>query len=563
MKIKEWTWRNVKSYGNITQKIEFRQDKGELILLLGENGEGKTSCLDVIDLLMFGEILNKRGKRLSQKQIPNRTNGDAWAKMKLSTAQYEDVEITRTINPTLKTSLVVDGDPYTKAGKIQGRIEEIIQFDMDSFKSFISLNVNIFKDFINLTPEDKRIILDKLFNLQIINDLNKILKGMKQQNDLQYTSINKEILIYEEQIDQLKEAIEEAIVQIKINNAGKIDALKEELVKHKDAFIEIETTKDAIAEELSQISSEISKLSQKRNELGRDLREVQKQIDLYDQGKCPTCSHDLSIELDIKSDLAERKRLTLELIAELDRTMQESQATESVAKGKFNEASKKWTDLMVYLGGLKSQIKSLKAEQEANDKDGDDQTDIFKKNMEKAAEKLELKRESFIEIQKLKLIHDTLLPIWGESGVKRDIIEEIIGPINQYIQEDLAILGSAFSVEVDNNFDAHILEWGTEIDSDTLSTGEAKRINLVIMLAYIKMIRLKKDVNILILDELFASVDIRGVDFILQLMKKYANERNINIIIVHHSELNRALFDRILTVKKNHYSFITDERLTD
>jgi ABC-type Mn2+/Zn2+ transport system ATPase subunit len=81
------------------------------------------------------------------------------------------------------------------------------------------------------------------------------------------------------------------------------------------------------------------------------------------------------------------------------------------------------------------------------------------------------------------------------------------------------------------------------------------------MLAYIKMIRLKKEVNILILDELFASIDIEGVDFILKLMKKYANERQINIIVVHHSELNKALFDRIIEVKKTHYSYIEDSRL--
>ena len=41
MRIKEWIWKNLKSYGNNEQKIEFLSDKGELILLKAPNGSGK------------------------------------------------------------------------------------------------------------------------------------------------------------------------------------------------------------------------------------------------------------------------------------------------------------------------------------------------------------------------------------------------------------------------------------------------------------------------------------------------------------------------------------------
>ena len=44
MRIKEWTWKNYKSYGSVPQTIRFEDDKGELILLIGENGAGK--CVD-------------------------------------------------------------------------------------------------------------------------------------------------------------------------------------------------------------------------------------------------------------------------------------------------------------------------------------------------------------------------------------------------------------------------------------------------------------------------------------------------------------------------------------
>ena len=42
MIIKELTIKNFKSYGNTTQKLTLNTDKGELILLVGNNGNGKS-----------------------------------------------------------------------------------------------------------------------------------------------------------------------------------------------------------------------------------------------------------------------------------------------------------------------------------------------------------------------------------------------------------------------------------------------------------------------------------------------------------------------------------------
>lgn len=51
MNILEWTWKNYKSYGSVPQTIRFTPNRGELILLIGENGAGK--CVEkntVIDI---------------------------------------------------------------------------------------------------------------------------------------------------------------------------------------------------------------------------------------------------------------------------------------------------------------------------------------------------------------------------------------------------------------------------------------------------------------------------------------------------------------------------------
>lgn len=77
---------------------------------------------------------------------------------------------------------------------------------------------------------------------------------------------------------------------------------------------------------------------------------------------------------------------------------------------------------------------------------------------------------------------------------------------------------------------------GVKIEQDSLSTGENKRINIVIMIAYLKMIRTKRSINILFLDEIFASIDPDGIDSILTLLKDFSHNYNINIFVVHHGD---------------------------
>lgn len=561
MKIKEWYWRNFASYGNIDNKIEFLDDKGELILLMASNGGGKTSLGRALDFSFFGECLNDRGKKLTQKLIPNRDNGNMSCGVRFYSKNNELCEINRYLSGSLKFELSIDKVPYTKAGKIQDRIHELTGYDFDTYKSFISLNMNIFKDFINLTPEDKRKILDKLFNLQLINELNKVLKQLRQQNDTQYTSISREVKIYEDQIDMLKKSIEAASNIVVVNNEESIKQIKASIKEHKTTYTELSETRGKLKDKLNDIDNAIDELKTKKAEINRDVKEIQKQIDLFDCGKCPTCGTDLSVQLDLKGDLVIRKNTTLEILAELEESIELGSSKYKKTEIKYYDADAKYTELTELLMSYKAKISVLEDEQSSNVESN--QIGIFKENLTKTNDKFEEKKEEFIEIQKMKYVYDTLSPIWGENGIKRDILENIIGPINQFVQEDLSIVGSRFTVELDSNFDVHIFEWGSEIDSDTLSTGEAKKINLIVMLAYIKMNRLKNSINLLILDELFSGIDVESVDFILHLMKKYANERGINIIVVHHSELNKALFDRVISVKKAHFSVLEDERISN
>ena len=89
-----------------------------------------------------------------------------------------------------------------------------------------------------------------------------------------------------------------------------------------------------------------------------------------------------------------------------------------------------------------------------------------------------------------------------------------------------------------------------------MSTGETKLLNLSILIAYLKLIRTKRTINVLFLDEVFSSIDIENIEKILNLLKSFATEYKINIFVVHHALMNEELFDRIVKIDKNIFTEI-------
>ena len=64
MKIKNIKWRNIFSYGNKEESLDFG-DNGTLWQLTGVSGAGKTSLLSIPKLLFFGKAEDDDGKPIS------------------------------------------------------------------------------------------------------------------------------------------------------------------------------------------------------------------------------------------------------------------------------------------------------------------------------------------------------------------------------------------------------------------------------------------------------------------------------------------------------------------
>ena len=147
MKILSVEFKNFNSYGNKIQRIEFPKDKAGFFIVLGPNGVGKTTIKDVIEFALYGKV---SGRKL--KEIPNRMNGSAWAKVELI-AKNRHVVIEAGLDPTM-IELTIDGVLYNKAntrGPREYLTEELLEIPFHVFANIVSISILDFKSFLNIS----------------------------------------------------------------------------------------------------------------------------------------------------------------------------------------------------------------------------------------------------------------------------------------------------------------------------------------------------------------------------------------------------------------------------
>jgi energy-coupling factor transporter ATP-binding protein EcfA2 len=103
---------------------------------------------------------------------------------------------------------------------------------------------------------------------------------------------------------------------------------------------------------------------------------------------------------------------------------------------------------------------------------------------------------------------------------------------------------------------------GLDVNVETLSTGEKKRVDLAVLISIIRMIKRKyPTLNIFMLDEVLSSIDGDGIYDIIGLLQKTSKELNLNIFIINHSPLPIEYFDyRIEITKKDGFSDLSVEK---
>jgi DNA repair exonuclease SbcCD ATPase subunit len=560
MLISEIGIRGYKSFGNNEQVLKLNTEKGELVLLVGNNGNGKSSLLESFEYAIYGKVKSGKAKKWHKlSSLPNRINGELLNRIKFI-SNGTDVEIKRGISPAV-LELVENGIPNERAGKanIDDKIEKYIGLDIETFKSFISMSINDFKNFISLTNEEKQLLLDKLFNLEVINILNGILKDINKNNKLRMTSLDSEIRTLEDSIGSIKKSIEKAIEKAKENIQQEIETLTEEMNSKKEDYKLLKEKVDKIKEKDKILTDELDVEKRQLSNTQNEVRNVQKEISLYDSGKCPTCSTDFNSDhfISLRTTLVEKKESFESVLSEINDNITSIKLKQTKLKTIADSTTTSFNDLNYLLRNYKTQIDNLNSKKS---KETGESVNVqeFQNTIGELDSKKTVSQDHITICKEKELFYKELTRVFSEDGAKKSIIAGIIKPINHFIGENIKKMGLPFDVKLDETFSSEIKTLGSVVEHDSLSTGESKKVNIAILIAYLKLIRTKKHINILFLDEVFSSIDIEGIDSILLLLKSFANDYNINIFVVHHAILNQEMFDRIIKINKEVFSSIEE-----
>ena len=566
MLISELSIKGYKSFGNNTQTIKLNTEKGELILLVGNNGNGKSSLLESFEYCLYGKVKSSKAKKWHKlATLPNRINNELLNTIKFK-SNGSDIEVQRGINPSI-LKLIENGIPNERAGKgnIDDKIEEYIGLDIETFKSFISMSINDFKNFISLSNEEKQLLLDKLFNLEVINILNGILKELNKSNKSQLLKFDSEISTLNDSIESIKRSIEKSIEKERQNIQNEIDVIKADMDSKKEDYQKLKEKVDKIKLKDKEIKDEIDKEREQLINIQNDIRSVDKDIQLYDSGKCPVCKTDFNNDYfhNLKDTLLEKKKSLLSIKEEVESNVKLVKERQTKLQKMSEEATSAFNDITYLLRNYKNQIDRLQQQKENEKGQSSQSVEEFIKTIEELESKKTISQEDSAICKDKEIYYKELSRIFGEEGVRKSIISGIVKPINHFIAENIKKMGIPFQVKLDETFTADIKNLGNSVEHDSLSTGETRRVNISILIAYLKLIRTKKHINILFLDEIFSSIDLDGIESILSLLKDFAVNYNINIFVVHHAIMNHEYFDRIVRVNKDIFTTLEEVNIGD
>ena len=555
MRIDYIEFKNFASYGNQVQRIEFEEDQSKLFLTLGKNGDGKTTIANAIIYALYGRV---EGVKLSD--LPNRINKELHVKIGLMCGTVS-VEIERGLAPN-KFSVKLNGIEYDKAGKksVQDYLEEeVFGIPYHVFKNIIILSVNDFKSFLTMSNQDKKQIIDKMFGFSILNDMQRQIKDERRQVKMDIDSYESELNEIMNSIGSVRGRLNTLLEESNTANKSKIEELKTNLLSLKSSVESLDAERTSAEGEMNAFNTQYNDKHSDAKDIKREIDYLNKKLKLYESGHCPTCETKLDTEWhdNQKCEFEENIKTNMDSIKSLKGEMDVLSEKVTDARESKLDLEGHISDHKVTMRGLKGELMKLKST--SGGKDFDHLRNLITEFEEKEATKSKSKDTLNGDYSFMEVVEQIL----GEDGVKNLAVKTILPGLNTNIAAMAQTMHLPFHIRFDEKFNCIINHLGEDINPMTLSTGERKKADFIIIIAIIKILKLRfPQLNMLFLDELLSSVDHDGVYNILKILNQVIKENKINTFVINHTVLPHEIFDKKIQIyRENGFSKLSIESI--
>jgi DNA repair exonuclease SbcCD ATPase subunit len=211
-------YKNLLSTGNTWTEIELDTHKNTL--MMGPNGSGKSTFLDALCFVLFGKPFRK----VSKGNVINSINGkNCVVEIEFST-NNKKYKIIRGVKPNIFEiyceNNMVNQDAAVK--DYQEYLEKhILKMNYKSFTQVVILGSASFVPFMQLSPGDRRAVIEDLLDIQIFSAMSGVVKNRLQINR-EGLEKNRITLTSKE---ENKTYIETTLASLRVNNESKVSQL--------------------------------------------------------------------------------------------------------------------------------------------------------------------------------------------------------------------------------------------------------------------------------------------------------------------------------------------------
>ena len=247
-------WKNFLSTGNQFTEIDFLKHSTNLII--GTNGAGKSTVLDALTFSLFGKAFRKINKpqlinSMNEKdcivEVEFVINGTQW-------------KVQRGIKPAIFKIWRDDNllDQSAAANDQQKWLEQnVLKMNYKSFTQIVILGSSTFVPFMQLTPGNRREVIEDLLDIRIFSSMNSVIKEKIRsvKESVKVLELKKESLL--EKVQMQENFIDELENRAKNNIEDKETKIGQLLVEENEHM----GANEELERELKQLNQDLEKHS--------------------------------------------------------------------------------------------------------------------------------------------------------------------------------------------------------------------------------------------------------------------------------------------------------------